>query len=324
MSEKLENSTRNIFIRLVDEESFLIHSIEDVCFYIENLCLIGRFDIARKNIEKITKNQNRDGTFEVYFNGKKIHSPPEFILRALAIYMKYSQDKSRIKAYLRIIRRSFDYIKKHFDQDYLLYYTYDKNSKKNFSLKSNTYLLSSLADLSDTLNTHEFIREADEIFIIRNKMGLGFQRYFFFPQIKKAINKFNLEDKKYEIASIGDLLVVSKLYSISNDFDKYLTSRIKKELKSITNVRDLALALSHLKKVKDNTFNLKMKQYEKYLGLYPETLYKESDYSSIIEKSLFRHYEEPKIKFFSKDKLVAVNLNNKTSLLFILDIFNNG
>ena len=282
------------------EDSGKLHSATHYSDYFEvitALVEIGNLDYAKKLLLYLSKFQTWKGVFEFeQLQEDNGNYNAIMYLNLLSKYLIKSNSLEELKYFKKTLKKSISSLRDYFDEDYLLFYRIGWNQRKEFHFKENLYFLSLALEFSDFLNHHDFNQLADELFMIKGKIELGFERYFFQEDI--VIQYFVPEEKYYQgyldfeirrfyteyhfMHKITDKVISKKL--TENDFDEHFFPRLYTYL--------------FLKKT-EQEYKKYLKKDLKFLMELPTSLVPKS-YLGSIEKSLF--HEDPTIVKMSNKK----------------------
>ena len=270
----------------------------------ENGDINKNIKIEFETISILSKYQQFDSAYEKLIKIQDIENSPIEFLFAITNYFKEIEKnsnneeidtKKQFKNLTKSIKKSVEYIEKNIDDVYLL--IFDENHF--FNLLENAKLLSFLEELSMILNRHELNTEADNLFMIKNKLELGFIRYFYNNEHKLLLENFNKEGE-YKIADQNKIIETLNIYNFDNEFKKELIKNIDK------------------KKV-----NTKLKSLKEILKYFPEEISSRDDFNkhsniiNSINKKLELNY---KIIEQNKEKITLKNLENQIVINLILEI----
>jgi hypothetical protein len=205
----------------------------------------------------------------------------------ISTYLNSLEDKSKIKDFMREIKKSISYLEGLFDEVFLL--VSSDLDKKLFIEMENKNLINCLEFLVNLLGENDFISEADRLNQIKTKISLGYDRYFI--QGDKLVDWFSSSDLEFEVYSIFDL---DSEVSVLRILDNYLASKNKVE------------------------FNKFLKSLQKF----PSSIYRNFNLSLIdIRKSLFfdENFEMDEV---SKGKIKICDFESFEVAIKCLEIFN--
>lgn len=205
----------------------------------------------------------------------------------ISTYLNSLEDKSKIKDFMREIKKSISYLEGLFDEVFLL--VSSDLDKKLFIETENKNLINCLEFLANLLGENDFISEADRLNQIKTKISLGYDRYFI--QGDKLVDWFSSSDLEFEVYSIFDL---DSEVSVLRILDNYLASKNKVE------------------------FNKFLKSLQKF----PSSIYRNFNLSLIdIRKSLFfdENFEMDEV---SKGKIKICDFESFEVAIKCLEIFN--
>lgn len=272
------------------------------------------FENSIKTLNFALKYQNRKGLFE--FN--QTNMSPICFLSIVCVLAEKQGNYNGIKQFIKPIRRSIEYLEKHFCETYLLIYSTDMQS---FIAKENAQLLSILDDLSQTLAMNEYHKESDFFFMLKGKMELGFSRYFW--QKDKIISMFNSSKLVYSIATDIEALEILGKYCVNTKYYKELLDKLKKEVFKNFQISQSLTILKEMKESKDKTWEKEFEKNKTNLGFFPELIIPEKEFIEMknIQKSLlFKPNKD--IKELKKEKKVLININSLEIANQILDLIN--
>jgi len=294
----------------------------------ENGDINKNIKIEFETISILSKYQQFDSAYEKLIKIQDIENSPIEFLFAITNYFKEIEKnsnneeidtKKQFKNLTKSIKKSVEYIEKNIDDVYLL--IFDENHF--FNLLKNAKLLSFLEELSMILNRHELNTEADNLFMIKNKLELGFIRYFYNNEHKLLLENFNKEGE-YKIADQNKIIETLNIYNFDNEFKKELIKNIDEnkifENKNTKNILNYLLLIKNIDKKKVNT---KLKSLKEILKYFPEEISSRDDFNkhsniiNSINKKLELNY---KIIEQNKEKITLKNLENQIVINLILEI----
>jgi len=274
------------------------------------------FGESQENIlDFVLEHQTKLGNF-VFENNIKISSA--YFLYSVTEYLKKEPKKSR--KYIKFIKKSIDYLENNFDDVYLIVGNKNKNNV-DFFAEENATILNFCDGLSDLLNELDYNDVADRIFLLKGKIELGFNRYFYNNKMKKIIFKFD-KNANFNLASLDDNIKILSKYLVNSDI-------VKKTLKeySKTKIKNLNNYLDYLSLLKKENFKEFEKELNKNFGIlenFPELVLtkKEFDEYEVIVNSINKEIE---INFKKlKENQVLLNINEIGIVIKILLILNRN
>lgn len=267
---------------------------------------IGELDYAKKLLVYLSRFQTWKGAFEFEQLQEDIGKYNSiFFLNLLSKYLIKANSLEEIKVFKKVLKKAISSLRDYFDEDYLLFFRRGWNQSKEFHFKENLYFLSLALEFSDFLNHHDFNEFADELFMMKGKVELGFERYFFQEDI--VIQYFIPEEKHYQ----GYLGFEIRRFYTEYQFTHKTTEKIisKKLKESDFNEHFFPRLYTYLfLKKTGQEYKKYLKKDLKFLLELPITLVPK-DYVGSIEKSLF--HEQPTI----------VKMTNKKYNVLIRDIY---
>lgn len=303
------NKIKKKAIRLIQEKELHIENFNDYIIFSNTIYSLSKNNLlknAKEKINKILKNQNRDGEFEFEF----FTSTPIFFLKGITKYLEKNNEKKEIKEYLKSIRKSINYIEKNFDDYYLLISSLDYIRKKEFFAKENAVFLEICDSLSELLNKFDFNEEADRIFMIKGKLELGFLRYMYNNETKKLLKKFNTKGE-FEFATNIEILEILNFYDPNKEYSNLIFKNEIKKINKKVSVKEIIYLLEDLKLRDKKRYNEKIKFFEKYLEKFPLKIIDEKTFDEKykISKSLNKEF---KIEFekIKKERKILENINS--------------
>lgn len=314
-----------------------IEKYEDICSSIISFSKYGEEQKAKELIKYITKFQTKEGCFQIK---NKIYVPLSF-LEAITQYLinlsknnKIENDqinKNEIQIQNLLIKKellniypfifnSIQYIKKNFSNNYLLVFNSLNNSEKKYLANENAKFLNFCDDLLEILNTYNYIKEADTLFILKTRIELGFNRYFYNNLNKALISKFNEEGKIKISTELDYLKILNKYQPNKTLFEKYKFEMKKGDLNKL---EKKLLYLLLIKKNNLKKFNLELKKLDKeIMDKKPKCIWDKEYFNLYLElsKSINKEFN---IEFAEnkKSKEVYVKLNNIRTINLILELF---
>jgi len=153
----------------------------------------------------------------------------------------------------------------HFDESFLLFKN-DSNTITTFLAIDNSYFLNIADELITLLNSINYTKEADNFFMLKSKIELGFERYFYHKNENMLIKKFDI-DGKYEIANLHDLLIILNNYNPDTNLIKTIP---KKQIKE--DYSNYLLYLNLLKKTDNKKFKEEFSKNKKEITSLPQTI----------------------------------------------------
>ncbi len=318
MDKKLQESSLKFILGRITKDGSIgnIKTYEELFDSVISLSKLKKLGEAKIILNYIRQFQQKEDNFilpkikdETFFiegfSDDGIYNPV-FYLKSLLFYLKQTNDKKEVKLFLKSIQKALIYIKNHFCNDYLLMFDLFEG-KKVFKAKENAILIS-VCDYTDFLNFHGFIKEADSLFMINERLTLGFERYFWNKKY----------DLVYDFDELGNFNIISQFeildllleYDFNSDFIKKF---MEKENKLFQTSCDLRYRLKYLmlKQKLKLPFEKELKSLSRYLKNFGENLVdkKYFDMDLEISKSLNSIYEEEVVEL-KKEKKVLRNLNS--------------
>ena len=279
---------------------------EDYFDVINALLKVERFSEAREILLYLSKFQKWSGNFEfepLQDDLGKYNSL--FYLNSLGKYLLKINDLGELKFFKRILKKCISSLRDYFDEDYLLFFRLDSRNRKVFFLKDNIYFLSICSEFSDFLNHHDFTKLADELFMLKGKVELGFERYFFQKDI--VIQYFFPEKEEFLGLHEYQIRELYNEFSFKHSISDKILKKEKKEKEFPEHFLPRLQYYLYLKKSN--------KEYKKYLKkdlkflLEIPTTFVPNDFTGEMEKSLFH-----------KD-VTIIKTKGKSDNLLIKDIF---
>ena len=258
---------------------------------------IGNLEYAKKLLLYLSRFQTWRGVFEFEQlqedNGKY---NAIMYLNLLSKYLIKSNSLDEVKFFKKNLKKSITSLRDYFDEDYLLFYRIGWNQRKEFHFKENLYFLSLALEFSDFLNHHDFNQLADELFMIKGKVELGFERYFFQEDI--VIQYFVPEEKYYLGYLDFEIRRFYTDYAFSTKFTDSVISKKLTETDFDEHFFNRLYTYLFFKKT-NQEYKKYIKKDLKFLMELPTSLVPKK-YLGSIEKSLF--HEEPTIVKMSNKK----------------------
>ena len=294
-----------IFENLCEDGSLIeVDSYEDYFEVILILIDYEKYEYVKKILKYLLQFQKRSGEFnfpELLNDAGNYNSV--FILNLISKYLSKIDSKEEIIFFIKYIKKSLNNLKFFFEEDYLLFYDFDIRKRKCFFAKENFIFLNFADEISDLLNEYDFIKEADEIFMLKGKIELGVQRYLI--QGNQIVKFFEIHTLKYKLMNDIEILEISNIFNLN----KYLINEILEKLKLIQknfqNVSNRLLFYLILKNNQENYLNLLEEDYDFLLEIPNEIVSK--DFYGSIEKSLFNK------------ELKIIDVKSKTQKIVIKD-----
>ncbi|MCA9496192.1 MAG: hypothetical protein KC589_04575, partial [Nanoarchaeota archaeon] len=225
------------------------------------------------------------------------------------------KNKKIIKKYIKDAKKCLESVENQFDEIYLLYYSFDYEGRKVFSSYENSILSFLAESLFDNLNEMEENELADRIFMLKGKLDLGFQRYFWQKQEQILLEKFIPEIYFYKIADDKIILKVLSKFIFDKGFCLKELERIRKKNSKEKNMETLLLTFILMKKVEDNNWNKEFSKIEIFLQYFPLIIERKLNIEQSIEKSIFfgfnevsKKFEKEKVSLFELESLKIANL----------------
>jgi hypothetical protein len=273
---------------------------------IKSLVVIGDLDNSRKILLYLSRFQTWEGdfSFEPLLDHDGKHSSVLF-LEALSKFLIKSDSKEDLKLFKKVLIKSIKNLRSYFDEDYLLFFSRDLRGFKWFLSYENSCYLDLASEFSDFLNHHDFTKEADELFMLKGKCELGFERYFI--QEKILVGRFSNDLELFDpVRSLEELMIYNGYFP----YPKLIDNFIKNILKEKTVFDDVTLRLSSLLLFKKQNLEYKkqLKKDLKFLVEIPTSIVS-NNFLDTIEKSLFHkdlHIKEIKGK---KQRVIVGNRN---------------
>lgn len=302
-----------------------IKSYEDLFECIETLSKNNFLKEAKKSLSFCIKHQTSQGNFEF----QKIISPfahdlgiisPVFFLKAITEYLSKINCEETTKNYSKEIKKAINYLEKTFCDTYILLYHENQFKVKTFSAYENSCLLNFADTLTELLNRDELITEADKLFMIKGKIELGFQRYFYFKKENILISEFQPQTHIAKNAKKYTTLKILNNIRIEKTFTEKKLKEYESSLNIETNTENILLTLNLLKK-NSKKYISKLKEIEKYLYYYPELILNlnKTNFSDEIEKRLFKDFKK-NIKEFNKEKTKLIGIDELRIAILISNL----
>jgi hypothetical protein len=326
--EVLQKKTLETVLSIVTqfkEDSYVFESSRDFFNLIDTLILYNHLEEAYFLLHYILSKQESSGVFLIdflQFDDEIID--PIFFLSSLTKYLISLPDQKTIKVFIKSIKRSLEYIEKHFDDHYLLYFQIQSNEHKEFSIRDNAKILGFADGLSDMLNHFEYTSLADMLFMIKGKLELGFQRYFWNNAQKNYVGKFVPERLFFSFATDFEICEVSENIPLDSDFLSSFLKEKQKKLKKESNVVLMLQLFNLFKQQQSFSVEKEILSLKKYLDIYPKQVLSSLEFSEMkqIYSSLFFD-QIPSYKEFKKEKKVAFNLQSLSTMLELLKVLKN-
>jgi len=236
------------------------------------------FSEAKKLLLSTNKTIDKKGIINI-----KKSDTPFLLLKGISKYLYYislseneSQLKQETKKFSKTIKTIYIYLMNHFDESFLLFKN-DSNIITTFSAIDNSYFLNIADELVTLLNSINYTKEADNFFMLKSKIELGFERYFYHKNENILIKEFNT-DGKYKIAVLNDLLIILNNHNPNTNLIKTIS---KKEIKE--NYSNYLLYLNLLKKTDNKKFKEEFSKNKKEITLLPQLVLSLKEFS-IFEK----------------------------------------
>lgn len=314
-----------------------IENYEDICNSIISFSKYGQEQKAKELIKHISKFQNKEGYFQIknkkYSSIRYLEAITQFCMN-LSKNNKLENDivnKNELQQQNPILKKelinlypyifnSIQYIKNNFSNNYLLISNSLNNSEKRYLAIENAIFLVFCDDLLEILNTYNYIKEADALFILKTRIELGFNRYFYNNLNKALISKFNEEGKIKISTELDHLKILNKYQPNKTLFEKYKFNEKKSDLNRL---EKKLLYLLLLKKNDLKQFNLELKKLNKnIIDKKPKYIW-DKDYFNLyleLSKSINKDFN---IEFTEnkKSKEVYVKLNNVKTINLILELY---
>ncbi len=306
--KELKEIALNFILENIDHSGKLTTATHYSDYYevLSALIEIGDLENSKKILIYLSKFQTWRGVFEfeklVEDNGKYNSI---LFLNLLSKYLIKSNNVDEFKFFKKVLKKSINSLRDYFDEDYLLFFRRGWNLRKEFHFKENLYFLSLSSGFSDFLNQYDFNDLADELFMLKGKIELGFERYFFQDEV--LIQYFVPEEEYFQ----GYLDFEVRRHYVEYPFLNNSTQKIiSSEIKESDFELHFFYRLYHylfLKKT-NGEYKKYLKKDMKFLVEIPTTLVPK-DYIGKIEKSLFH-----------KDVNIIKTSNKKYNLL-VRDIY---
>ena len=286
---------------------------------------------AKEIIDYILKFQKRTGEFIKKEKKENIIKNTILFLNTITEYLKqnnYNKNKSNFQQYIKYIKKSILIIENNFDPIFLLIKTNKKpiNTENIFIAKENAKILNFAEDLCQILNEYDFNKIADKLFLLKEKIQLGFKRYFIINNNNNnkeeiILKKFNTNGEFEFLTKIETLEILenSKLKNKINlklELNK-LTSN-KKEIKT----ENLIILLNKLKTINNKEFKKEIKKYYNIFQYSPKKIIITKEYNKNlkIKLSINKTFNE---KTKQIQNYTLKELNNLKILCLILNIIKN-
>jgi hypothetical protein len=254
-------------------------------YYCNMLTILAENKIDVENeLKQIVKEISRNG--ELIIN-KKIYSSIPILNVIVKVIEK---DAKKVKNYINEIRKIIQFINNQFDDVYLLIKNNKFDNETLYIFDENMSFVSTIDELSQILNLEDYHKESDQLVILKSKIDLGIQRYFFNKKYKIWLHCFD-SNYYYSICDTLDLFKLKFLYGLDKTFTKEEIDKVKKEFKCYRFGDSLIIAKKFLESHKVKNID---KDFIKLLEVFPREIVEKNDYimEKDIEKSLGKNIEE--------------------------------
>lgn len=289
--------------------------LRDFCYIINSFSKMKMFDEAKKAIKHTLNFQDKKGFFKIYNN----YISPIYFLEMLYNYIYFQENKEEIKKYIKPIRRSIEYFERNFDENYLLFYRFDKKDRKVFDMKENGIYLEIIDYIAEVLNMYDYNRDADKLFLLKNKVDLGFKRYFFFKKENIMLKRILPQEREFKILRLNETLDILYYLKVDGEFRKSIFLNLKKNILKEKKIHNILYYLIELKNTKNKSFKRELKKYEKYFKEFGNEILNKSEIKNfeVLNKSLFDYTSNP--LEITKDKYI-IDLHNPKTIFLYLDL----
>ena len=227
------------------------------------------------------------------------------------IYQKDNQNlKIKTKKFHKTIKIIYKYLIKHFDDEYLLFHSLEDNQL--FLSKENAIFLNFVEELILILNEVEYIKDADNLSILKNKVELGFNRYFINRKYNIILNQFK-KDGTYKISNLKTLLKILNYYKPENyNLNDFIKKQISFKIIKKEKENDYEIYLLYLQLIKNynkKQFTEEIKKNKKEIKIMPKLILnkKEIELQKTIIKSLNKDVD---VKYIKQDNKYYMNPNS--------------
>ncbi len=276
-------------------------------------------DVALNILNKLLKYQTKYGDFEYKKENTTENISPVYFLGTITQILLNNKDNKKIfKKYIKPIKKALIYLEKHIDEVHLLIYK-TKNGKKKFEVRENTVLISLIDGLSDILNQYGYHKQADSFFMMKGKVELGFNRYFWKQDMKILISSFD-EEGDFKKANDNIILEIISKYPFDNEFAKEFITKTKPKIQEETKTINILNYLQLLNESKNKEFEKEFVKYLTILEPFPQKVLLKKQYDEFfkISKSLNSKFTIDKIELKKENKML-VNINSIKIIIKILE-----
>lgn len=299
-----------------------ISSYEDIFESIVSLVKNDKQELALKLLDIVLRAQSSSGDLKFeeisYDNG---NYSSVYLLYVLKAFANHNEVKF-LKKYFKEIRKAISYLNESLDDVYLLNYSLDLRNQKEFLAKDNALFLNIADEMFELLNNVGLNKEAEDVFLLKGKVELGFMRYFWNSSLKKLIFSFNPESQSFKEALGVEVWQIFNRYSVDMDFYKSQLQIDKKLILDKSNLDEVLYILDELKVTKDKDFDKLFKKFLPLFEFFAENVVLEKEFNSqffALEESLF-FGKKISFEILKKQKKVVYNLNSLKICNMILKV----
>jgi hypothetical protein len=215
--------------KLSSSDFLVSYTIPSLLFTVQVLIKYNKLDQAQRILQFIASKVTKEG---IIIHKEQQEFPTQYLF-VLSTYLKKVPDSKReVQQFIPSIQKIIFLLEKQFDSHYLLLHSYEQQKRLYFSFFDNFYFLLAVENLADILNVAGFVESADNLFILKTKIDLGFDRYLSNTSDKYYLNYFT---SLYQF----EILSARKLYEARVEFPQlqfYVSTALKKELFLTTDI----------------------------------------------------------------------------------------